>query len=855
MIYFCCEEDRRELVRAHPTLIGIDHLEVVDSVLMPAVQRQRTLIVHLIEDGATAFPVKDGYAATLTATNVIIQGGERVRDVKVLSVAVPPATPRVLTVTVDHPGDFSTYTLRIGKSQEDPSRLPTFDPVLSAVDFSFKVECENDFDCLPERVCPPELRESPDIDRLAKDYASFRRLMLDRMAVTMPEWRERSAPDLGVTLVELLAYVADHFSYRQDAVATEAYLGTARRRTSVRRHARLVDYTMHDGCNARVWVHVQVSSDTTLKPVDDATKVRTRFLTRGEGPPRIDDAQLGSILRRDRPEVFEPIGAYDLVPANNQASFYTWGDRDCCLPKGATRATLKDKATDRLRLVPGDVLVFEERLGPETGNEADADPAKRHAVRLTAVEPSATVQDQGGVTVRTAGPPLTDPLTDQPIVEIGWDAADALPFPLCVSATSDSDHGQKPLDDVSVAVGNVVLADHGMTIFAVEPLGQLPEASLFVTAATGGDRCHPSDDVPVPPRFKPVLAQRPLTQAVPYEPDRAPSAYAALNTTVRNAVPAISLSSELDGRQEGWSPRRDLLNSKRATPDFVVEVESDLAANVRFGDDVNGKRPASRTSFEAVYRVGNGVRGNVGRDAIARFVASDAAIESVRNPLPASGGVEPESIEDVRQYAPAAFRTQERAVTAADYAAVTERHPEIQRAAATFRWTGSWRTVFVTTDRIGGLVVDAPFEAEMVAHIEPFRMAGQDLEIDEPRHVPLEISMVVCTKADYFRSDVKQALLEVFSSRTLPDGRRGVFHPDNFTFGQSVWLSQLYAAAEVVDGVDSVEITQFERKGRPSPLGLQTGALTFARLEIPQLENDANFQERGVFHLTMQGGK
>ena len=45
----------------------------------------------------------------------------------------------------------------------------------------------------------------------------------------------------------------------------------------------------------------------------------------------------------------------------------------------------------------------------------------------------------------------------------------------------------------------------------------------------------------------------------------------------------------------------------------------------------------------------------------------------VRNPLPAQGGVEPETIEDVRQRAPAAFRTQERAVTEADYAEVTQR--------------------------------------------------------------------------------------------------------------------------------------------------------------------------------------
>ena len=37
-------------------------------------------------------------------------------------------------------------------------------------------------------------------------------------------------PDVGVMLVDLLAYVGDQLSYYQDAVATEAYLGTARQR-------------------------------------------------------------------------------------------------------------------------------------------------------------------------------------------------------------------------------------------------------------------------------------------------------------------------------------------------------------------------------------------------------------------------------------------------------------------------------------------------------------------------------------------------------------------------------------------------------------------------------------------------
>ena len=83
--------------------------------------------------------------------------------------------------------------------------------------------------------------------------------MLDRLAVSMPDWKERNPADLGIALVEMLAYAADHLSYFQDAVATEAYLGTARRRASVRRHARLVDYFMHDGANARAWIAVDVT--------------------------------------------------------------------------------------------------------------------------------------------------------------------------------------------------------------------------------------------------------------------------------------------------------------------------------------------------------------------------------------------------------------------------------------------------------------------------------------------------------------------------------------------------------------------------------------------------------------------
>src|SRR5262249_41556561 len=157
-------------------------------------------------------------------------------------------------------------------------------------------------------------------------------LLLDRMTLLMPQWQERHAADLGVALVELLAYVGDYLSYQQDAVATEAYLGTARRRVSVRRHARLVDYAMNEGCNARAWGQVQVSADAGLLPKG------MRLFTRIPGRPvRLPDDP--GILRLAAAG-FETMHDVSLFTLHNAMNFYTWSDQRCCLPKDARVATL-----------------------------------------------------------------------------------------------------------------------------------------------------------------------------------------------------------------------------------------------------------------------------------------------------------------------------------------------------------------------------------------------------------------------------------------------------------------------------------------------------------------------------------
>ena len=828
MIYFCCDKFRRNMVQGS-TLNGIDFLEVIDRDAPTQDQRQRLLTLHFVNN--LSVPL-------LTNNNFLIEGGERIRNIKVISTRVGVA-PNTVVVEVDKAGDFSTYTMRLVLDSMHLQPPDGYDPMLSAVDFSFKVECPSDFDCKSTRVCPIEPDLKPEINYLAKDYDSFRRLMLDRMSVIMPGWREHNPADMGIAIVELLAYVGDYLSYQQDAVATEAYLGTARRRISVRRHALLVDYYMHNGCNARTWVQVQVNTDIRKSVSDDPPVLPkgTPLSTRIPGqPPVLPD---NAALLRQAQVVFETMHAMDeLFVAHNELSFYTWSDQRCCLPKGAIHATLKGHFPN---LKIGEVLIFEEVIGSATGETEDADPTRRHAARLTEI-----------IDTDANGDPLIDPLNNEEITEIRWSLEDSLPFPFCISVITDEEHGNMYLEDVSVARGNIVLADHGRTT-KDELLGHVPSPKLFIAAMPGKDPCEEHQREPILPRFRPTLQEHPLTYTTPYNPFAPASA--AMYWETKETLPSITLRSTLHADTTMWHPKQDLLSSAADAKEFVAEVESDSVVYLRFGDDKHGSRPEPQTEFQATYRVGNGVAGNIGSETLAHIFINLSDINKVRNPLPARRGVEPESIEDVRQRAPSAFRTQERAVTPDDYAEVSERNSQVQKAAATFRWTGSWHTVFLTVDRRGGLEVDETFEKDLRGYVERFRMAGYDLEVDEPLFVPLKIEMNVCAQPDYFRGDVKAALLELFSNRILPNGRRGVFHPDNFTFGQTVYLSPLYAAAQVVPGVASVHITKFERQGTPDPKSLEEGKLPLGRLEIARLDNDPNFPERGVFHLAVGGGK
>ncbi|MGI5453413.1 putative baseplate assembly protein [Streptomyces sp. CA-249302] len=1038
---------RRSKVRA-AQLNGVDAVEVGDDGLLLTV----------------TFLGKAPHS--LGPENVRIDGGRRVTGITALDVSVEreedPELDDRLYVTLDRAGDTSRY--RFALVETDPYGRPGtepyrgFDQRYHSAGFSFRPDCPTPFDCRGDGETLQEFPAAPVVDYTARDYETIRKLLLDRLALTTPDWRERNPADLGVALVELLAHTGDQISYQQDAVATEAYLDTARRRVSVRRHVRLIDYAMHDGCTARAYVTVRTAGDTTLASgTFRFASVDVRTLDPHDRPEPgtvIDENDLGDLDERGSVEVFEPVVAADpleLRTAHNAIRLWTWGGEVRTLPKGATAATLRDEWDDpetcrdrRLALNPGDLLILEEVKGPRTGTPGDADPAHRQAVRLTSVTPA------------------VDRIEDQPVLEVTWAAEDALRFPLGLTTRGGRDC--LPVEDVTVARGNVVLVDHGRTLTGLPETTVVPPEPAVVPScdqpafgcydreegnaparlinsltnkAESGEALVPDDvrelfavvgeaatvragigleragqrHVGVPPaggwgrvvpgtayaqaaalrtllaqsvypgirpRFRPVLGRSPVVQAVafpdaqvvaagqaeriaaipgrlrqrlvelwrsardrnglgdeeigelavifglkvlerfelrahpvralrellhksdelldgklrrvevlasraragtvldghiaweiahswgpvyavglhPEEPVLRGSATAALAQDPRRALPAVRVE---DGELT-WQPRRDLLHSAARDRHFVGELEDDGRLALRFGDGRHGTKPTAGARLALHYRLGGGIAGNVGAEAINHLVIrsdrEQPPAATVRNPLPATGGTRPEPVEQVRQLAPLDLRrTRLRAVTADDYAALAAELPGVQRAAADLRWTGSVQEAHIAIDAYGGGTPSAELLARVEQSLETYRRIGHDLVVGPARLVPLDIALSVCAAPGHQHGQILAELYRVLGSGRLAGGGLGFFHPDALTFGEPVRLSRIVAVAAAVPGVQSVQVTRLRRLFEQDRGEREDGVLPLGPLEIATCDNDPDRPENGLLAISLGGAR
>jgi predicted phage baseplate assembly protein len=291
-------------------------------------------------------------------------------------------------------------------------------------------------------------------------------------------------------------------------------------------------------------------------------------------------------------------------------------------------------------------------------------------------------------------------------------------------------------------------------------------------------------------------------------------------------------------------------------------------ATVVFGDGVFGKLPDVTSTVIASYRVGGGANGNLGPDSLVRPQPGESPgwFVSVTNPLPAQEGRDWESRDQARRVAPTGFQQPLVAVSAADFEAAADAFlssngsPAIQRANASFEWTGSWLTVKLTVDPLGAEGLTSGLRDQLAAYLNSRRLAGHDLEISPPAYVPIDLTIQVTVAVGSQPADVEQALRNVLGSGVLPDGSKGFFHPDNFTFGENLFVSRIFAAVMAVSGVQSANITVLARSHSAQPsqetaVNLSQGYLAVSNDEVIRLDNDRNFPQNGTLTITAAGAQ
>jgi hypothetical protein len=757
----------------------------------------RTLRVHFLNAVSVADPA-------VTAT---ISGGDSVPAVplKLIDNATDWSLDTdgrpLLTLTALTDGDFSNYTLTVTG--------PAIDLILDSTSFSFKATCPSDFDCAPPAPsCPPDDFPIPPIDYLAKDFQSFRQALIEYSALKYPNWVERSEADFGLMIAEALSALGDELSYIQDRVAAEATLPTATQRRSLVSLARLVDYE-------------------PLPATSGATTLLCQVPAIGVVPA---GSRVSAVAADATPIPFEiGVGLADTTayPVSNVWNFgiqpYWFDDSEQCWPEGSTDLWVQGHG---FNFTPGQALLIQTDLPGESLRQI--------------------------VTLIAAGHETFDPIfltggSPTPVTQIIWGPGDALTRARDLTVTQLG--------------GNLLPATQGQRFGESFAIGSPPPSAAGAVLAIARMGPNGSDSAPN------YVFRYPLSQAsLGWLSGSDPTVPPQPEIQLQQIIPVV----------QPWSFATTLLGSLATDFDFTVDpvawravaraptgqptqfdIDGDAGFAIRFGNDVFGASPAEQDLFQVTYRTGLGALGNVAADSITSIAASaSAAISAVRNPFPVTNGADAETADHIRRMAPQAFRAvQYRAVRPEDYEAAAETLPWVQKAVTSFRWTGSWMTVFTAADPLGSEQIDTAEQVELVELLNRRRLAGYESYAPPPQYLSIDLRIEVCVDDGWLDGDVEEGVLDRLGSSTRADDSGGFFFADRFSFGTPLYRSRLEAAIQGVPGVAGVSAITYRQRGTFSGFLNLPEVITPAPTQILRVDNDPSWPERGTIRVIAEGGR
>jgi hypothetical protein len=253
-----------------------------------------------------------------------------------------------------------------------------------------------------------------------------------------------------------------------------------------------------------------------------------------------------------------------------------------------------------------------------------------------------------------------------------------------------------------------------------------------------------------------------------------------------------------------WKEQPSLYQQGPSSLVFATLNQPGGNTGILFGDGVEGATlPTGQNNIQAQYRVGSGLSGNVGAGSITTLVDRPLGVSGVNNPQAATGGQDPQSVNDIRSNAPLSVLTLGRAVSIVDYQNYAAGFAGIAKAYAIWIPSGPGRGVFITVAAAGGSALPPgnPTLNNLITSLHSF---GNPLI---PIYAVSFLETLFGLQADlkydpaYDSKAVKAAVVDMLQQSYSFQAR---------TFGQGVSSDEVAALIQAVPGIVAVNVTNLK---------------------------------------------
>lgn len=218
--------------------------------------------------------------------------------------------------------------------------------------------------------------------------------------------------------------------------------------------------------------------------------------------------------------------------------------------------------------------------------------------------------------------------------------------------------------------------------------------------------------------------------------------------------------------QELWEQVENFIDCDNTSKVYMVSVDEFDVCTIQFGNGIKGKIPTAYPSgIIANYRTGGGEVSNVNANTITEMDSSVAYIEETFNLSAKVYGHDKESIDSIKENAPASFRTRDRLITLQDYSDLLRINFYDFLRLNTERDSEDKKLVHIYYMMREGHTMTESLMEDVVEYIAERSMIGTNFDISEYTKQPIDFSCVMYVDEDYDKDelveDVKYYLTNV----------------------------------------------------------------------------------------------